>query len=80
MRREIQNYLASRQDLTMFIRGNPSWYRILSRSPEKMFEIEQKAKVYYGQTFPQKIDRLQQQIQLANVLVGMMNVMGNDQE
>ncbi|WP_458414012.1 YlbE-like family protein [Schinkia sp. CFF1] len=75
MRREIQNYLATRHDLRLFIRENPVWYRILCRNPEKLFEIEQEAKIFYGKTFPQKIDRLQQQIQLANLLVGMVSAM-----
>ncbi len=80
MRREIQSYLQSRPDLTMFVRENPIWYRKLSRSPEKVFEIEQEAKVFYGRTFPQRIDRLNERIQLANMLLGMMNVMGNNSQ
>lgn len=80
MRREIQSYLQSRPDLLVFIRENPRWYRRLSRSPEKVFEIEQEAKVFYGRTFPQKIDRLNEHIQLANLLMGMMNVMGNNSQ
>jgi hypothetical protein len=64
----------------MFVRENPSWYRKLSRSPEKIFEIEQEAKIFYGKTLPQKIDRLNERIQLANMLFSMMNVMGNSSQ
>lgn len=79
MRREIQNYIHLRPDLVRFIRENPIWYRLLSRSPEKMFEIDQESKKYYGKTLPQRIDRLQQNIQLANMLVSMMYAMGNNE-
>lgn len=79
MRREIHNYIHARPDLIRFIRENPIWYRQLSRSPEKMFEIDQESKVYYGKTLPQRIDRLQQNIQLANMLVGMIYAIGNNE-
>ncbi|HHW38263.1 MAG TPA: hypothetical protein GXX18_13665 [Bacillales bacterium] len=78
MRREIQSYLQSRPDMLMFVRESPGWYRKLSRSPEKVFEIEQEAKIFYGRTFPQRMDRLNESIQFANMLLGMMNVMGNN--
>ncbi|HHY74498.1 MAG TPA: hypothetical protein GX497_15000 [Bacillus bacterium] len=80
MRHEIQNYLATRRDLLIFIRENPIWYRILSRNPEKVFEIEQEAKIFFGRTFPQRIDRLEQHIQLANLLLGMMISNGNHEQ
>ncbi len=80
MRREIQSYLQSRPDMLMFVRENPIWYRRLSRSPEKVFEIEQEAKFFYGRTFPQRIDKLNESIQLANMLLSMMNVMGDNSQ
>lgn len=80
MRREIQSYLQSRPDMIMFVRENPIWYRKLSRSPDKVFEIEQEAKVFYGKTLPQKIDRLNGRIQLVNMLLSMMNVMGDNSQ
>ncbi|WP_017753601.1 YlbE-like family protein [Calidifontibacillus oryziterrae] len=80
MRFEIQKLLQERHDFGKFIRENPIWYRLLSRNPERIFEIEQAAKLYYGKTFPQKIDRLHQQVQLAQMLMGIMHGMANEQK
>ena len=77
MRLEIQRYLQTRPDLIVFIRENPNWYRLLSRHPEKIYEIEQESKLFYGKTFPQKVERIHQHIQLANLLIGMMQASGS---
>lgn len=78
MRREIQNYLGTRPDLTRFVRENPNWYRLLTRNPEKIYEIEQQSRIFYGKTFPQKIDRIQQKVQLAQMLMSIMDGMSNE--
>lgn len=78
MRHEVQLFLSSRPDLARFVREKPIWYRLLSRSPEKMYQIEQEARIFYGQTFSQRIDRIQQQVQLVQILMNMMYAMGSD--
>lgn len=80
MRREIQYYLANRPDLLTFVRENPFWYRILTRNPEKVYEIEEEAKIFYGRTFPQRIDRFKEQLDLVHMLFSLFQVMGNDNQ
>lgn len=80
MRREIQNFLGTRPDLITFVRENPVWYRLLTRNPEKIYEIEQQSKLFYGKTLPQRIDRLQRQMQLAQMLISIMYGMSNQNE
>lgn len=81
MRREVQQYLRSRPDLSFFVRMNPAWYRRLSRSPYQWAELEQEAKVFYGKTFSQKAERFSQQLKTANFMLGLAQVyFESDQE
>ncbi|MGM7701044.1 YlbE-like family protein [Pseudalkalibacillus sp. Hm43] len=63
MRREIIQYLDQRPDLKFIIREQPHWYRKLSRNPASIQELEEEAKTFYGQTFGQRVDRLNGQIE-----------------
>lgn len=74
MRREVQQYLSSRPDLRFFVRMNPDWYKRLSRNPYQWSELEREAKVFYGQTFAQKAERLSQQLKAANLMLGLAQV------
>ncbi|TLS37655.1 YlbE-like family protein [Pseudalkalibacillus caeni] len=72
MRAELQQYLQFRRDLVLFLRNNPIWYRKLSRNPYLLSELEQESRVYYGQTFPQKIDKINNQMNMVNMLLQML--------
>lgn len=76
MRREIQDYLNTRPDLKYYIREKPEWYRTLSRNPFAMAELEEGAKVFYGRTFGQRVDRFHQQLQNFGLLMELISVMG----
>lgn len=79
MRREIQAYLAERPDLNFYIRMNPAWYRRLGRRPYDLGELEQEAKVFYGQTFTQKVDRLNEKIDMMNFALSMLAMLSSDE-
>lgn len=76
MRREIQDYLNTRPDLKYYIREKPEWYRKLSRNPFSVAELEEGAKVFYGRTFGQRVDRFHQQLQNFGLLMELISVMG----
>ncbi|OOE12055.1 YlbE-like family protein [Fictibacillus arsenicus] len=76
MRREIQDYLNTRPDLKYYIREKPEWYRKLSRNPFSVAELEESAKVFYGRTFGQRVDRFHQQLQNFGLLMELISVMG----
>ncbi|MDR7072122.1 YlbE-like family protein [Fictibacillus barbaricus] len=78
MRREILEYLNTRPDLKYFIREKPEWYRKLSRNPFTVSELEENAKVFYGRTFGQRVDRFHQQVQNFGLLMELISVMGED--
>lgn len=53
----------------MFVRYNPIWYRYLSREPERINEIEKEAKKFYGKTFSQQLDKVNNQVQMVRMLI-----------
>ncbi|MBY7143745.1 hypothetical protein KFZ56_11955 [Virgibacillus sp. NKC19-3] len=63
------NYLANNPRMAMFVRYNPIWYRYLSREPERINEIEKEAKKFYGKTFPQQLEKINNQVQMFGMLM-----------
>jgi hypothetical protein len=78
VRKEIREYLNARPDLKYFIREKPEWYRKLSRNPFSVAELEEGAKVFYGRTFGQRVDRFHQQLQNFGMLMDLISVMGEE--
>lgn len=71
----VKQYLADNPKLAEFIRYNPIWYRYLTRNPGKIAEMEKEAKFFYGKTFPQRIENLNSQIQMINMLIQVAKAM-----
>ncbi|SER96919.1 YlbE-like protein [Gracilibacillus ureilyticus] len=71
MEPESYYFLEHRQDLWTFIRRNPEWYRYLTRDTERINEIDQLAKQYFGKTIPQRLEKAQHNIQLVRMLIDM---------
>jgi hypothetical protein len=69
-------YLNTRPDLKYYIREKPEWYRKLSRNPFSVGELEEGAKVFYGRTFGQRVDRFHSQLQNFGLLMELISVMG----
>ncbi|WP_026690025.1 YlbE-like family protein [Alteribacter aurantiacus] len=76
MRTEVIQHIRTQPELWRYLRMHPSWYRKLSRSPEALGEMEKEAKVFYGKTFPQRMDRIQNNVNLAAMLFDMVRQMG----
>lgn len=72
MRGEVYQYIRSKPELHQFLRYHPRWYRTLSRNPNAVHDMEREAKLFYGKTFPQRMDRLQQNMGLAMAMFEMM--------
>jgi hypothetical protein len=75
MRKEIVHYLHQRADLKYFIRTHPIWYKHLARNPHDLSSFERAAKQYYKGTFSQKVNRFQEQVQMAQLLFSMLSVL-----
>ncbi|MCT8139052.1 YlbE-like family protein [Anaerobacillus sp. CMMVII] len=77
MRQELHMYINQRPEIRQFVRHNPLWYRYLSRDPQSLSKLENEVKVYYGKTFPQKLDRFQSNLNMAMMLLEMVRGMGS---
>lgn len=79
MRLEIYQYILAQPDLKKYIRMNPIWYRQLSRNPYQIQKLEVEANHFYGRTFPQRMEKLQNSLQLASMLMQMFPLSGFSQ-
>lgn len=68
-------FLQKHPDLASFVRYNPIWYRYLSRDPDKIYELVDEAKVFYGKTIPQRLEKLNNQVQMVNLLLQFAETM-----
>ncbi|WP_100487579.1 YlbE-like family protein [Sporolactobacillus pectinivorans] len=75
MRDEVQAYLDGRVEEKLFVRLHPEWYRRLSRAPWELNRLKPAADLFYGRTFGQKLDRLNQRAGLLSMLMGMAQEM-----
>lgn len=69
MDRMSYNYLSAHPDLANFVRYHPVWYRYLARDPQRIYELKEEAKVFYGKTLQQRLERLNDQVQMVHMLI-----------
>lgn len=69
MDRMSYNYLRTHPDLANFVRYHPVWYRYLARDPQRIYELKEEAKVFYGKTLQQRLERLNDQVQMVHMLI-----------
>lgn len=75
MRQELYEFIQSNEDLQKFIREQPIWYRKLTREPVNVEEFELAMMRHYKKTIPDRVDKFQNQIQMASFLVEMFKSM-----
>ena len=68
-------FLQKNPDTANFIRYHPVWYRYLSRDPQRVYELVDEAKVFYGKTLPQRLERFNNQVQMVNILIQFAETM-----
>ncbi|GGN49131.1 YlbE-like family protein [Oceanobacillus indicireducens] len=76
MEQAVYLYLREQPKLLEFIRRQPIWYRYLLREGAKVLpELEKEAKVFYGQTFSGRLNRVSDQVQMASMLINVANIL-----
>lgn len=75
MHPQCYEYLKSNPQLARFVRLNPMWYRYLSREPSMLTDIDKEAKRFYGKTFPQRVEKLNHQVQMLEMLIQFAGAM-----
>ncbi|SDC34293.1 YlbE-like family protein [Shouchella lonarensis] len=74
MRGDIRRRLLEDEELRTFMRHHPVWYRLLARQPARLGEMEQEAKRYYGKTLPQRVEKMQNNVNVMMMLMEMMKM------
>lgn len=74
MREEIRMKLVQQPELREFLRYHPEWYRQLSRQPDKLGDMEKEAKYFYGKTFPQRVEKMQNNVGMVMMLMEMIKM------
>ncbi|WP_100333751.1 YlbE-like family protein [Bacillus alkalisoli] len=77
MRKEVFDYIQKKKTLQNFIREQPIWYRKLSRNPEILQDLELASMYHYKQTIPHKVQKFQDSVQMASMMVHMFHTMKN---
>ncbi|MGE8204207.1 YlbE-like family protein [Heyndrickxia sp. NPDC080065] len=75
MRKDVLEYIYSKQDLKQFLRSQPIWYRNLSRHPEEIKKFEIAALHYYERTIPHRIEKFNNGLQMASMMMNMFQGM-----
>ncbi|UTR10995.1 YlbE-like family protein [Evansella sp. LMS18] len=72
MRSDVLQYIRSKPELHKYLRYKPYWYRKLGRDPGLISVMEKEAKYFFGKTFPQRMDRLNNNMNMAMMFLEMM--------
>ncbi len=79
MRKDVLDFLQSDEEYIKFIRQQPKWYRKLTRNPELIEDFRLASLEFFGKTIPQRVDKLQNQVQMASFMIDMFQVLKEQQ-
>ncbi|MGJ9381293.1 hypothetical protein CR203_02275 [Salipaludibacillus neizhouensis] len=77
MRRNVYERIKANPETHYYLRAHPNWYRNLGRDPDAYNKMISESNSYYGKTFPQRIDKLQSNMNLVMMMLDMMR-QGNE--
>ncbi|WP_240375078.1 YlbE-like family protein [Bacillus piscicola] len=73
MEPQLGEWIHSSPEYKEFIRFHPVWYRLLNRNPELIEEFVEESRRYHGQTLPQRLERFKGNMDMALMLLSLMN-------
>ena len=75
MRRDVWQYVQANPMLRAFVREQPRWYRLLARRPHELSALQLAALRHYGQTIPDKVEKISQSLQMASLMWHMFKAL-----
>ncbi|MGG2973282.1 YlbE-like family protein [Geobacillus stearothermophilus] len=75
MRRDVWQYVQANPMLRAFVREQPRWYRLLARRPHELSALQLDALRHYGQTIPDKVEKISQSLQMASLMWQMFKAL-----
>ncbi|MCA1053390.1 YlbE-like family protein [Rossellomorea aquimaris] len=79
MRAEIIEYIHSNEELKMFLREMPEWYRTLSRNPNELEKFEIASINYFQKTIPHRVQKFSNGVQMASMMISMFQTMNESE-
>jgi len=65
-----RQFLSENPELIQFVRYHPVWYRYLARDGLTCTaELQNEADKFYGKTFPQRLEKINNQVQMIHMLM-----------
>ncbi|HJA40448.1 MAG TPA: YlbE-like family protein [Firmicutes bacterium] len=80
MRQDVWEVVLSNSDYHRFIQENPQWYRRLTRNPSDLDTLEISVKQYFKKSIPDRVGKLQQNVQLASMMIDLFQMMQTTNE
>lgn len=72
MRNEVMEVIRRSNEWKTFLREQPAWYRKLSRHPGELEQFQIAALHYYQKTIPQRVEKFANGLQMAQMMMHMM--------
>lgn len=72
MRKKLMEQIIKNKEWHDYLRKEPSWYRLLSRNPYQIEAFERESLQFYKKTFPDRLGRFNDNLQMASALMYMM--------
>lgn len=75
MRQDVFEVIEANQDLKMFIRLRPYWYRALMRNPYQLDKMETEATFFFKKSIQHRVTKFSDGVQMTNMLLHMLKAM-----
>ncbi|MGD6848654.1 YlbE-like family protein [Rossellomorea aquimaris] len=77
MRPDIIEYIYAKDDLKLFLRDQPQWYRTLSRNPNELEKFEIASINHFQKTIPHRVQKFSNGVQMASMMISMFQSMNS---
>jgi hypothetical protein len=79
LRKEVVDYIHSKQDLKKFIRVQPAWYRILAKNPHYLDKFEAASINHHEKTVHHQVQKFSNGVNMASMMMQMFQAMNESQ-
>ncbi|KSU62398.1 hypothetical protein AS034_09760 [[Bacillus] enclensis] len=80
MRTDIIEYIHSNEELKLFLREKPEWYRRLSRNPNELEKFEIASINHFQKTIPHRVQKFSNGVQMASMMISMFQSMNESSQ
>ena len=75
MRQDVYEWIKENEDQLKYLRLQPIWYRRLMRNPRDFEKMSTEAVYHFEKSVPQRVNKFSDGIQVANMMLGMLQAM-----